>query len=405
MVTKHLNRNGLINIEYRTGEEIKKMYAIRGGKIITMDQSGIINDAMILIEGDRIRQIDNNTQPPEGYTLIEAQGKYICPGFIDSHTHLGLEEEIYGVEGDDVNEMTNPVTPYLQAIDGVNYFDLGFHDALRGGITRAMTMPGSANILGGQAAFLKTLAAGPADMVYKNPWGLKAALGENPKRVYGAEKKTPQTRMASASLLREALFKASRSIDKPDLDGGEAYAQEAIFKVLRREMPLLLHVHRADDIITALRIMDEFHIDLLIQHGTEAHLVADELLKRNVGVFLGPLLVNRAKVEMKEVSFRNARLLAESGVKFSLITDHPVVPIEHLRVCAALAVREGLSEEKALQALTIIPAGFLRVEDELGSLKAGKRADLVIFNGHPLDFRSTVEAVFVDGLLWRNQIE
>ncbi|NLV22797.1 MAG: amidohydrolase family protein [Syntrophomonadaceae bacterium] len=381
------------------------MYAIRGGKIITMDQPGIINDAMILIEGDRIRQIDYGIQPPEGYTLIEAQGKYICPGFIDAHTHLGLEEEIYRVEGDDVNEVTNPVTPQLQAVDGINYFDLGFNDALRGGITRAMIMPGSANVLGGQAAFLKTLAAGPAEMIYRNPWGLKAALGENPKRVYGTEKKTPQTRMASASLLREALFKASRIIDKPDLDGGEAYAQAPVFKVLRREMPLLLHVHRADDIITALRIMDEFHLDLLIQHGTEAHLVADELIKRQVGVFLGPLLVNRAKVEMKAVSFKNARLLAERDVKFSLITDHPVVPIEHLRVCAALAAREGLSEEKALQAITAMPARFLRVEDELGSIKAGKRADLVIFSGHPLDFRSVVEAVFVDGLLWRNQIE
>lgn len=382
-----------------------KMYAIRGGKIITMDQQGTIDNAMILIEGDRISRIDYSTQPPDGYTLIEAQGKYICPGFIDSHTHLGLEEEIYRIEGDDVNEMTHPVTPQLQAVDGINYFDLGFADALRGGITRAMIMPGSANILGGQAAFLKTMAAGPAEMIYKNPWGLKAALGENPKRVYGADKKSPQTRMASASLLREALFKASRVIDKPDLEGGEAYVQEPVFKVLRREMPLLLHVHRADDIITALRIMDEFHIDLLIQHGTEAHLVADQLLKRNVGVFLGPLLVNRAKVEMKAVSFKNARILAERGVRFSLITDHPVVPIEHLRVCASLAVREGLSEATALEALTIMPASFLRVEDELGSITAGKRADLVIFNDHPLDFRSVVEKVFVDGLLWRNRIE
>ncbi|HPF20492.1 MAG TPA: amidohydrolase [Syntrophomonas sp.] len=384
---------------------MNKMYAIRGGKILTMAQPGTVDDAMILIEGERIRQINYNLQPPDGYKVIEAQGKYICPGFIDSHTHLGLEEEIYRIEGDDVNEMTHPVTPQLQAVDGINYFDLGFEDALRGGITRAMVMPGSANILGGQAAFLKTLASRPAEMIYKNPWGLKAALGENPKRVYGADKKSPQTRMASASLLREAFFKAARVIDKLDLEGGEAYAQEPIFKVLRREMPLLLHVHRADDILTALRIMDEFHFDLLIQHGTEAHLVADELCERKVGVFLGPLLVNRAKVEMKSVAFKNARLLAERGVKFSLITDHPVVPIEHLRVCAALAVREGLSEDTALQALTVEPASFLGVEEELGSIKVGKRADLVIFNGHPLDFRSVVEEVFVDGLLWRNRIE
>ncbi len=381
------------------------MYAIKGGKIFTMDEAGIIDGGMILIEGERIKLVSTETAVPDGYTVIEAGGKYITPGFIDSHTHLGLEEEIYRVEGDDVNEITDPITPQLQAVDGINFLDLAFGDALRGGVTRAMSMPGSANILGGQAVFLKTLAGSMAEMIYKNPWGLKAALGENPKRVYGDQKKAPMTRMASASLLREALYTAAKSMEKKELSAQEEYRQTAIFKVLRKEMPLLVHVHRADDILTALRIKDEFDIDLLIQHGTEAHLVADELFKRNVPVFLGPLLVNRAKVEMKEVAFKNARLLAERGVKFSFITDHPVIPIEHLRVCAALTVREGLDEKLAMQAITCLPAQFLKVDSELGSLRAGKRADLVIYNGHPFDFRSSVEQVLVDGKLWRDHIE
>ena len=381
------------------------MYAIKGGKIFTMDDAGIIDNGIILVEGEHIKSVSREAAIPADCTIIEAGGKYITPGFIDSHTHLGLEEEIYQVEGDDVNESTDPITPQLQAVDGINFMDLAFADALRGGVTRAMSMPGSANILGGQAVFLKNLADNMSEMIYKNPWGLKAALGENPKRVYGAQKKTPQTRMASASLLREALYTAARMMEKKDLEAMDEYRKIPIFKVLRKEMPLLLHAHRADDILTALRIKDEFNLDLLIQHGTEAVLVAEELQRRNVPVFLGPLLVNRAKVEMKEVAFKNARLLAERGVQFSFITDHPVIPIEHLRVCAALAVREGLSEETAMQAITSKPAQFLQADDELGSICAGKRADLVIFDGHPFDFRSSVEQVLVDGKLWRDKIE
>lgn len=381
------------------------MYAIKGGKIFTMDEAGIIDNGIILIKGERIEQVSRDMEIPAEYTVINASGKYITPGFIDSHTHLGLEEEIYRVEGDDVNECTDPITPQLQAADGINFMDLAFADALRGGVTRAMSMPGSANILGGQAVFLKNLAENMSEMIYKNPWGLKAALGENPKRVYGDQKKTPQTRMASASLLREAFYTAAKMMEKKDLEAADQYRKAPIFKVLRKEMPLLLHVHRADDMLTALRIKDEFDIELLIQHGTEAVLVADELVRRNVPVFLGPLFVNRAKVEMKEVAFKNARLLAERGVAFSFITDHPVIPIEHLRVCAALAVREGLHEEMAMQAITSNPAQFLQVGEELGSIRAGKRADLVIFNGHPFDFRSSVELVLVDGKLWRDKIE
>lgn len=382
------------------------MLVISGGKIMTMGPQGTLQSKQIVVEGERIQAITDKSPITENAEYLDAGGGYILPAFIDAHTHVGLEEEIYRVEGDDVNETTDPLTPQLQAVDGINFWDLAFQDALRGGIARVMSMPGSANIIGGQAVFLKTLAADKSGMIYKNPWGLKAALGENPKRVYGEhQKKAPRTRMASASLLREALYKASRNLEKDSLDPEIEYKQMPIFKVLRKEMPLLLHAHRSDDMLTALRIKKEFDIDMIIQHATEAVLMAEELQKEDVPIFIGPLLVNRAKVEMKEVAFRNARLLKERGVTFSLISDHPVTPVEHLRVSAALMVQAGLDEETALKAITLHPAQALKVDDELGSIEAGKRADLVAFDGHPLDFRSRVKWVVVDGQVWYNHDE
>lgn len=381
------------------------MIAIRGGRIFTMSPEGVIDNGIILIEGETITAVGGSIAIPDDCEIIDASGKFITPGFIDAHTHIGLEEEIYRVEGDDVNESVDPLTPQLRAVDGINFADLAFGDALRGGVTRAMSMPGSANIIGGQAVFLKHLALSPSAMIYRQPWGLKAALGENPKRVYAGQKKSPVTRMASASLLREAFYKAARALEGEEKDNKEYWKLQPIMKVLKKEYPLLLHAHRADDILTALRVKDEFDFNLIIQHGTEAHLVADELVKHNVPVCLGPLLVNRAKVEMKEVAFKNAPLLAQLGIEFCMITDHPVIPIEHLRVCAALAVREGLDEELALAALTSNPARMMRVDDELGSLEAGKKADLVVFDGHPFDFRSRVQLAMVDGLMWRDKGE
>ncbi len=377
------------------------MLAIKGGRILTMAKAGLLVNATVILDGESIIEVGENIAIPDDCDIYDATGKYLVPGFIDGHTHIGLEEEIYRIEGSDVNEISDPIAPQLRALDGINFWDLAFEDALKGGVTRSLSMPGSANIVGGQAVFLKHLAQRPSDMVYKNPWGLKAALGENPKRVYAEQKKSPVTRMANASLLREALYIAARNTDKEDVKGTDAYQQEALQKVLKKEMPLLVHVHRADDILTALRIKDEFDINMIIQHGTEAVKVADELLKRDVPVFLGPLLINRAKVEMKEVSFRTALLLAERGVKFGLITDHPVVPIEHLRVCAAIAVREGLDEDTALKAISLWPAEILNVSQDLGSISRGKKADIVIYSGHPLEFRSRVERVIVDGITWR----
>ena len=382
------------------------MLVISGGKIITMGPQGTLQSKIIVVEGDRIKAITEADDVPANAQHLDAGGGYILPGFIDAHAHIGLDEEIYRVEGDDVNETTDPVTPQLQAVDGIHFRDLAFQDALRGGITRVMSMPGSANVIGGQAVFLKTLAADMSGMIYKNPWGLKAALGENPKRVYGEQqKKAPRTRMASASLLREAFYKAARNLEKESLDPEIEYKQMPIFKVLRKEMPLLLHAHRSDDMLTALRLKEEFNIDIIIQHATEAVLIAGELRQQNVPVFIGPLLVNRAKVEMQEVAFKNARLLKERGVIFSLISDHPVTPIEHLRVSAALMVQEGLDEETALKAITLHPAQALKVDNELGSIEVGKRADLVAFDGHPFDFRSRVKWVVVDGQGWHNSDE
>jgi imidazolonepropionase-like amidohydrolase len=382
------------------------MLVISGGKIITMGPQGTLQSKIIIVEGDRIKAITEADDVPANAQHLDAGGGYILPGFIDAHAHIGLDEEIYRVEGDDVNETTDPVTPQLQAVDGIHFRDLAFQDALRGGITRVMSMPGSANVIGGQAVFLKTLAADMSGMIYKNPWGLKAALGENPKRVYGEQqKKAPRTRMASASLLRETFYKAARNLEKESLDPEIEYKQMPIFKVLRKEMPLLLHAHRSDDMLTALRLKEEFNIDIIIQHATEAVLIAGELRQQNVPVFIGPLLVNRAKVEMQEVAFKNARLLKERGVIFSLISDHPVTPIEHLRVSAALMVQEGLDEETALKAITLHPAQALKVDNELGSIEVGKRADLVAFDGHPFDFRSRVKWVVVDGQVWHNSDE
>jgi len=381
------------------------LIAIKGGKIYTMGAASIIDGGTVLIEGDIIKEVGKDLSVPDNCKVIDALGQYVLPGFIDAHTHIGLEEEIYRVEGDDVNEAVDPSTPQLRAVDGINFADIAFVDALRGGVTRTMSMPGSANILGGQAVFLKHLAANPAEMVYRQPWGLKAALGENPKRVYAGQKKTPVTRMGSANVLREAFYKAARALEGEEKDNKDTWKQQPLMMVLKKEMPLLLHAHRADDILTALRIKDEFGFDLIIQHGTEAHLIPDELNKRGATVCLGPLFTNRAKVEMKEVAFKNAGLLSRQGIKFCMITDHPVIPIEHLRVCAALAVREGLDEETALAALTINPAQMMRVDHELGSLEAGKKADLAIFDGHPFDYRSRVRLTMVDGLIWRDQSE
>jgi imidazolonepropionase-like amidohydrolase len=365
-----------------------------------MGPAGVLDPGVVLIRGERISAVGRDLPLPAGCEVVDARGMWVVPGLIDAHTHLGLAEEVHPVEGDDLNEVVEAVSPQLQALDGINFWDVGFADAVRGGVTRALVVPGSANVIGGQGALLRTWAPTAAAMPYRHPWGVKAALGENPKRIYGGRQKAPVTRMGSAALLRGALRQAAcwrqaRSRKKED-----EFRHAALVRVLERQCPMWVHAHRADDIMTALRIADEFGIDIVIQHGTEAFLVADELARRRVKVALGPLLVNRAKVEMQAVSFSTAARLEQAGVEFCLVTDHPVVPVQYLNVCAALAVREGLQEEAALAAVTIRAAAVLGVDDELGSLEEGKRADLVVFDRHPLDVKARARHVVVDGRRW-----
>ena len=370
------------------------MLAIVGGKIITM-AGPVIDRGTVLIDGDKITSVVKGVIVPPGAEAVDVSGKIVMPGLIDAHSHVGIVEEIYREEGDDCNENTDPVTPHLRAIDAINPADLGFRDALSGGITTVVTGPGSANVIGGEMVAMKTHGIIVDEMLVRFPAGLKAALGENPKRSYGPDKKMPATRMASAALLREALTKAQNYLKKesPERD----LKMESLARVLKREAPLRVHAHRADDIMTAVRIADEFGVKLVIEHCTEGHLVATQLASKGIPVVVGPLITNRVKVEMQGLTLKTAAVLAGAGVTFAIMTDHPAVPIQYLAASAALAQKGGLSAEQALQAVTINAATVLGLEERLGSIEPGKDADIVIWDGYPLDISARVEQVFIGG--------
>lgn len=370
------------------------MLAISGGKIITM-AGPVLERGTVLIDGNKITGVVEGVEVPSGAEAIDVSGKVVMPGLIDAHSHVGIVEEIYREEGDDCNENTDPVTPHLRAIDAVNPADLGFRDALAGGVTTVVTGPGSANIIGGEMVVMKTHGTVVDEMIVRFPAGLKAALGENPKHSYGPDKKMPATRMASAALLREALTKAQNYLKKesPEKD----LKMESLARVLKREVPLRVHAHRADDIMTAVRIADEFGVKLVIEHCTEGHLVAKQLAVRGIPAVVGPLIANREKVELQGVTLKTAAVLADAGILFAIMTDHPVVPIQYLAASAALAKKGGLSAEQALQAVTINAAKVLGLEDQLGSIEPGKDADIVIWDGSPLDISSQVDQVFING--------
>lgn len=370
------------------------MLAITGGKIITM-AGRHLEKGTVVADGGKIIGVHEGVLTPPGAEIFDAAGMIVMPGMIDCHSHVGIVEEIYREEGDDSNETTGPVTPHLRAIDAVNPVDPGFRDALAGGVTTVVTGPGSANIIGGEMVAMKTRGTVVDDMIIKFPAGLKAALGENPKRNYGKDKKSPATRMASAAIIREALVQGSEYLKKesPERD----LKMESIGRVLRREVPLRVHAHRADDIMTAVRIAREFDIDLVIEHCTEGHIVAGRLAEKNIPAVVGPVITNRAKVEMQGLTLETARILAERGVLFAIMTDHPVVPIQYLAVSAALAVKGGLPEEHALRAITINAARILGLEKQIGSIETGKDADIVIWDRHPLEIASRVVQVFING--------
>lgn len=340
------------------------------------------------------------------YKLIDATGKWVLPGFIDAHCHVGIGEEIYRWDGDDVNEMTDPLTPELRVIDGINPEDEGFRDARLGGVTAVFTGPGSANVIGGTGAVIKTAGRVVEEMVVRDPAGLKVAFGENPKGVYGEQKKMPMTRMGTAALLRQALVDGQNYRDKmllgktdqeklPDRDLG----LETISLVLERKIPLRAHAHRADDMMTAIRIAREFNVDLVLEHCTEGHKIADILKVYGYPAVVGPSLINRSKVELKDKTFETPGILARSGVKVAIMTDHSVTPIEYLPLCAALAVKNGMDEEDALKAISIWPAEILGVMDRIGSLEEGKDADIVVWNTRPLSLDAIAETVLINGVI------
>lgn len=333
---------------------------------------------------------------PEGVQRIDAHGAWLLPGLIDAHVHLGMHPEGEDSSGTDVNEMTDPNMAAVRAIDAIDPFDPGFDDALAGGITTVNVNPGSGNPIGGQTVAIHTHGRWIDEMVLRAPSGIKSALGENPKRIYGGKGKTPSTRLGTAMVIREAFIEAQNYMAAADPAKRDAKL-EALAMVLRREIPWRQHAHRTDDVATALRLAEEFGYELVLDHGTEAHVLADVVAARNVPVLIGPLFTTKSKVELRGRSLANPRRLAEAGVEISIITDHPVIPINFLIHQCTLAVKEGLDPDTALRAVTINPAKVLGLEDRLGSLEVGKDADVVLWSGDPLNVLSRALRVWIGG--------
>lgn len=366
------------------------MILIRNGNIYTM-AGEVIEGGSILIEDGKIKDVGKGLVGPLDAEIIDAGGKMVLPGLIDAHCHIGLFESGIGFEGDDGNEITDPVTPHLRAIDAINPMDETLKQAYEAGVTSAATGPGSANVVGGQFALIKTYGTRVDNMIVDDSIAMKIAFGENPKRVYHSMKKSPSTRMATAAKLRETLFKAKNYVEKQDRAEDDSskmpefdMKMEAMARVIRKEIPLKAHAHRADDIFTALRIAKEFDVDITLDHCTEGHLIADELAKDGKSAIIGPTLGHKSKFELKNKSFDTPKILQDAGVKFAIMTDSPVIPLDQLPLCAALATKAGLDEMDALKAITINAAEILGVDDRLGSIEKGKDADIVIFDGHPL---------------------
>lgn len=373
---------------------------IINGKIFPMEGENI-DCGYLRTKGKIIEEIGSmeNFQERKGEEILDVDGAWVLPGLIESHAHIGITEEKWGAIGDDCNEETNPLTPTLRAIDAVNPMDPAFHDAIKAGITSVMTGPGSANVVGGQFVFMKTQGRCVDNMVIKCPAAMKVAFGENPKTTYGNQNMLPSTRMGTAALLRKVLFEAVQY--KKDKEGGKLekddFEMEPWIPVLNKEIPLKAHAHRADDILTAIRIAKEFNVDITIDHGTEGHLIADEIKESGFPVIVGTDLTSRSKLEVQNMDFKTNKIIHDADILFSITTDHPVALIQYLPICASLAVREGLPVEAALKAITINAAKICRVDDRVGSLKEGKDADIVIFSGNPLETFTKTLYTIIDG--------
>ena len=350
-----------------------------------------IENGQIIIENGKIKAVGKELEIPENAEIIDANGYIVTPGFVDGHCHIGMWEEGIGFEGEDGNEDVEPITPQLRAIDAINPMDQGFLDAIEGGVTTAVTGPGSANVIGGTFLAMKTYGKRVDDMVIKDPVAMKIAFGENPKRVYNEQHKSPVTRMAIAALLRETLYEAKQymedleeSKEDPDKTPDFDLKLEALLPVMRKEIHLKAHAHRADDIFTALRIAKEFDLDITLDHCTEGHLIVEELKEAGKSCLIGPTFGSRVKYELKNKSFETPKILFDAGIKIAIITDSNVIPIQHIPMCAGMAVKAGLPEEEAWKSITINPAEITGIADRVGSLEVGKDADIAIFKGNPL---------------------
>ncbi|MGI6627481.1 MAG: amidohydrolase [Bacillota bacterium] len=359
----------------------------------------------ILIANGKIKAVGENVDVPNGTKILDVSGKLVTPGLIDAHCHIGVSEDGATPAGQDTNESSEPVTAEVRALDAVNPKDVAFADAIASGVTCVQTDPGSANIIGGQTLVMKTWGSAVIDdLLVLCPAGMKAALGENPKRVYGSQNKMPKTRMGNAAMMRKALTQAKDYLRKKESSGNKPekltdfdLRNEGLAKVLRKELPLRIHCHRADDIITAIRIAKEFEIDISLEHCTEGDKVAEHVIAGGYPVTMGPSLTDKSKLEVKDIGFAAPVALSKAGVKLAIVTDHPVFPIQYLRICAGLAVREGMNEDSALLAVTRYPAEIAGVSDRVGSIEPGKDADLVIWTKDPFEYDSEVLYTFIEG--------
>lgn len=374
------------------------MLLIQHGTLHTMESDDPIQ-ADLLIKDGKIAKIARKVSPEKDVQILNAEGLHIYPGFIDAHSHIGIAEEQTTAQTDPSNEGTDPVTPFIRAIDGINPMDSAFHNALAAGITGVMVGPGSSNPIGGQFAFIKTYGRCVDDMVVLAPAAIKLAFGENPMSTYGTNGTMPATRMGIASVIREELFRAQQYLENCDTQ--KDYRLECYRELFEGKIPLKAHVHRADDIFTAIRIAKEFGLGLTLDHCTEGHLIAREIAASGFPAIVGPSLASRTKEEVAYSDFKTPGILHRTGVTVALTTDHPVSRIQYLPLCASLAAKEGLGGQAALRAITIDAAKICRVDHRLGSLQEGKDADLAIFDGDPMEITSSVCMTMINGkVVW-----
>lgn len=391
------------------------MLIIKNGKIFTM-AGRILDPGNVIIENDKIIAVEETINVPihDEDTVIDAEGLWVLPGIIEAHCHIGISEEKKGMEGEDCNETTNPITPYLKAIDAINPLDPAFHNALQAGITSVMVGPGSTNVIGGQFLFMKTHGRVVDQMSILEPAAMKVAFGENPKNSYKDLNKAPSSRMTVAAILREELFKAVQYKKKKEQAKQEKETFEEDFRtepwipVLERKIPLKAHVHRTDDILTAIRIAKEFGLNLTLDHCSEGHIIADEIKESGFSVIVGPDMACRNKLETQNANFKTAGILAKKGIKIAITTDHPVTLIQYLPICAGFAAKKGLGIEEGLKAITINAASICGMDHRVGSIEVGKDADISIFTGNPMEVFTHTVCTIVNGVIvyqWSDENE